>query len=237
MNGTATGVLGSTNGSFLLQLITLCGVLTTIGISWSSLNQQRTASARESLEQLDDIEVRRPNAKLKPILHDHNPWPGSESTVKIQTYMQTELANVSRIHSNLLAFPKVIFDDYDVEVVEDGYLIKYDTANAVEIRRRTQELLRELSTVSGSGGYGHHWIDLKNIEESYGYDSPSELFEVHERVLKMLEENAEIDNNAIRKNLEKEGYHLNIAYLVLWDLVQMDRIEEDPNSKNTYQLK
>jgi len=231
VNGTVTGAFASANVD-ALQVGTFLGVLITIGISWSSLNQQRAAAARESLEQLDDIEITKPNGKIKPILHKYKSWPYSKSTIKLQSYQKTEISGVSKIKSHFLAFPRCILENHNVKIVEDGYLIQFDTSDPVEIRRRTQKILRDLSEASGNRDYGHHWVDFNVVEKVYKYDNTGELSDVHEDVIKMFEKDNILARNDIRNNLIDEGYDGKLARLVLWDLIQMGMVEQGPGNRD-----
>lgn len=219
--------------SLFIGLASLFGILVTIILSVSSLTLQRSATARESLEQLDDIHIRGGRAKIRPILHKYKKRPGQKTVVKLKAYQPTDVAGVSRIRSAFLVFPGCIFQEYSVEAVSDGYNLKIASSNPVEIRRITDELLEKMMRESRDNRV--RWRDFEMFQNEYQPAMEGELMQIHEDILDSLDTNSsrsvnDIENH-IRNNLDRNTRFLQFA---LRDLLHADLIEPDPHDNDRY---
>lgn len=144
-------------GLQLVPVVTLLGVLLAVIISGFSLRLQYQATARESLEQLDDLQLgdrgpdssmhevsEHPWTKIKPILHRYR-WPIQQSEVKLQVYNSRGVPGVSQILDRSPDVPEAAFEGYDVIEVADGYIVHLTTTDSVEIRRRVMEIFQNIS--------------------------------------------------------------------------------------------
>lgn len=143
----------------------------TILLSYQSFKFQTRTGIRESLEQLEDIEFSK--EKLKPVLHEFvfKPFRGHRTTVQLKYYRySTKPASASQNRDDL--FHRTFYSinrDADTEIPEEkfreaigaklstldevanvrledtGIFLEYDTGNAVEVRRRTEIVLKTLS--------------------------------------------------------------------------------------------
>lgn len=227
--------LGEAGGVFAdpISLITAIGVAVTIIIGYSNFNWQRRAAARESLEQLDDLYIDRPYSKIKAILHSFPRWPIDKSVVKFQIYNPTEIAGVSGIHGSFLLIPRHVFNGYEVDSVEDGYLVKLDTADPVEIRRRIQNILQKISEFSNNRHEGIDWVDYENVQKYYDFDS-EELLPIHEALLEFLPEEEGKDPGEIRTFLKEEGYPARFYKTLITDLKIMSQVEDNPDNRDSW---
>lgn len=143
----------------------------TIILSYQSIKFQSRTSIRESLEQLDDVEYS--SEKLKPILHKFafRPLRGHQTIVQLKYYryssqpatssqsgphlFQGTLYSINRhVESEI---PKDEFlqaisrklstldEVSDIWVEDTGIFLQYETGNSVEVRRRTETVLKNLN--------------------------------------------------------------------------------------------
>lgn len=209
-----------------IQGITLLGIVLTIIISISSLNLQWHATARESIEQLDDLELYRQRYKIKPILHSFPTWPFRNTKVKFQVYQPTDVAGVSGLHPNFMALPGYLFENYSVEPVPDGYVMTIKSRNAVQIRRVTNRLLRELSEGSNQGRI-NQFAPFEIFEKEYEAALKGVYCQIHYDVISVLEETAPLNVNDIRNSIREELDHSSrYTELAVQDLEAWGAIEE-----------
>lgn len=161
-------------------------------LSYSTFKFQRRTSVREALEQLEDVHFYR--GKITPILNEFefNPVFGtSSSDVKLKYYkygrnpatanQETKLfsATLGRITGSqddemddtelYSLISEALENQPGVEMAqasESGIHVRFQTANAVQIRRRTEFLLRFLSDA--------HSVNADNLREALsGEDTDS----------------------------------------------------------------
>lgn len=227
--------IGSIDG---LQVISLFGIIATIIISYSSLNQQRHASARESLEQLDDVTLPQNEVKIRPILHSYDPWPASKAVVKLKMYRMSDISDVSQLWSNFVLFPAHIFEEYNIATDMDGYLLTIDSAEPIEIRRKTDNLLNKINQECRS----------KQRPRRVGYDEFLEYYSgaldgskepVHEMIINFLADNGPTNGHHIEKHFSGEDIPSYLVPFALRDLVNWEEIEiqEDKKRNTIYSLK
>jgi len=229
------GELASQSGKNWLQVISFIGILITIAISYSSLNQQRNASARESLEQLDDVRLHESGIKMRPLLYSYKSWPQNHSTVKIKMYNSTETSGVSRMYPKFCGFPSQVLKDYPIEVQRDGYLLDIDSANPVIIRRNTDEFLQALYSESRVRGWGN--IPSKDLfMDQYGDALDGDLLPLHDEILDTFEPpSRERSLQGITDALNvKYDFHKHIIKLAIADLILIGELEKTGRRK--YQL-
>jgi len=143
----------------------------TILLSYQSYQFQTRTGIRESLEQLDDVEFNQ--EKLRPILHDFvfRPLRGHRATVHLKYYrFGTNPASANKSHYNVFertffylndrdasGIPEIrlrnaiteklsgMAEIEDVWIEDTGIFLELDTGNAVEVRRRTEAVLQNLT--------------------------------------------------------------------------------------------
>lgn len=162
-------------GFFLNNPLTLFNsilLVVTGYLSYSTFKFQRRTSAREAIEQLEDVHFYR--GKITPILSEYNFRPifgNSFSVVKLKYYkygknpasanQETDLfsetlntinsgAGDENLNNSNLYFliSEALESQPGVEMVtadENGIYAQFQTANAVQIRRKTEFILRVLS--------------------------------------------------------------------------------------------
>lgn len=216
-------------GISTIEVLSFIGILITIAISYSSLNQQRMAAARESLEQLDDLEIRQGNAKLKPIIHKFSNWPFNKSIVKLQASRTSEIAGVSRPHPlNFLALPGYVFQDFDVEPVKDGYHLTIHSSDPVEIRKRTNELIYEINNEAMRND-GYNWISVDEYKQGFMDSMEGDLGEIHELVIEYLHDGPKSEGE-IGRYIDSNGFHSRFGNLAIRDLLNLGEIEKNENN-------
>lgn len=213
-----------------IQVITLVGVILTIALSKLSLNRQNRAAARESIEQLDDLEIRPLNVKLKPILHKYSAWPTSNAEVKLKIYRRTDVAGLSREFPYFVAFPGYTFKDYKISTVKDGYLLTINSASAVDIRRITERLLADIGNISRKDD-NTQWMEYDKFKNDYENSKDGTKEEVHRDLLKFLNNSNPRTKEHIRDEVSKRYNHDNkIINLAFADLLMTGEIVESNGS-------
>jgi len=240
---TSSEVAQTSNGVVdFLPILSFFGILLTIVISLNSLNIQRSASARESLEQLDDIDIQS-SIRLKPILHRYSSWPRGKAEVKIKVYQNTDIAGVGRLKRRFLAFEGHILQEYDVCAEEDGYILSVDSSNPVKIRRQVNELLQVMANSGRLEKY--HWMTFEDFEKVYQPAMNGEKTIVHEEIIEVIESRGASSVRDLHKILsnephfgaELERFGRGIVRMGISDLVGRDELQKDPDNSSKYILK
>lgn len=216
-------------GISFIEVLSFIGILITIAISYSSLNQQRMAAARESLEQLDDLHIKRRSAKIKTILHKYSNWPFKKSVVKLQASKTTDIAGVSRPHHlKFLALPGYVFQGFEVDPVNDGYHLTIHSSDPVEIRKTTNELLYEINKETQRSD-GFAWVTSDEYVDVFRDSMNGELGTIHELVIEYLEEGPK-SAAEIRDYVGDNGFQNHLGNLAIRDLLHFGEIELNDDS-------
>jgi hypothetical protein len=147
-------------GQIAVSVVSLFLLIFTSVLSYYSYSAQARTGIRESLEQLDDVEISN-TYKVKPILHEFDfAFRDPRSVVLIKLYStqyneaaasvpqdtttQIEEDNLPEILEDIRADSD--FDDLltDVWVNDDGVHLELRTRNAVEIRRLANAVMVEI---------------------------------------------------------------------------------------------
>lgn len=128
----------------LIEIATLVGILVVITVSYHSLIYTRRAAVRDSLEQLDDIRfATRSDVKVKPILYRCRGLV-FRGTCEVKFKFYGAATPGASDPSAFIEFPEAAFAGYDVRTESDGYVVSIDSNNPVEIRRKANEIMREM---------------------------------------------------------------------------------------------
>lgn len=214
-----------------LSILSFIGILITIILSGLSLSLQRRAAARESLEQLDDVQLRH-TAKLRPLLHEYS-WLRRKAVVKLKAYRSTDVAGVSDIHPRSLLLNCRGLQDSNVEPVSDGYHLTINSSNAVKIRRKTTQLLDNISKETRNRD-DYCWVPFEDIEEHYGDAIRESEGAIHRDIRRILEERGGYSRQSEIEDDIADSLHSKTVRVGLRDLTMWDDIEEE---KGEYRLK
>lgn len=180
--------------------------------------------AREAIEQLDDLQIRSPSVKFKPILHKFSARPWGSAEVKLKIYNGTDVSGLSQEYPYFIGLPAHTFKGYSVDTLEDGYLLKINSANAVDIRRATEELLAEIDRVARDRD-NVEWINHDTYADSYARAMDGSTIQVHEDILEFLNTNSPCIKTTIRDSVsEDHGHHPKIVNLALVDLTMAGEV-------------
>ncbi|WP_147439944.1 hypothetical protein [Haloarcula sp. Atlit-7R] len=150
-------------GQILLSLMSLFLLVFTSLLSYFSYSAQARTGIRESLEQLDDVEINN-SYKIKPILHRFNFGPRKpKSTILVKLYKtqyNEATASIPGVGSDHLnekdieeiasklktegEFRELLKNSY---VNDDGVFFELSTRNAVEIRRFANNAMTQIRDV------------------------------------------------------------------------------------------
>lgn len=150
-------------GQIAFSLLSLALLIFTSVLSYFSYSAQARTGIRESLEQIDDVEINN-RYKLKPILHRFDFGPlNPNSTLLIKVYQtqynesvasipenatdQLDEEEIETIVENVLEdseFRELLGDSY---LRKDGVYFELDTRNAVAIRRFANKAMEEIRDV------------------------------------------------------------------------------------------
>lgn len=132
-------------------------------LSYRSYVAQTRTGIRESLEQLDDVQLNG-SVKIKPILHRFNFGildPRTELYIKFYNFGQ-QPASASSLIDDVGMFHPSRSDDMveylnsycpqveSTELRDDGLIIHVSSRNAVEIRRCTDQIMREIKNLENA---------------------------------------------------------------------------------------
>lgn len=174
----------------IIQILSFVGILFSIFIATDSLVQQKRAAVRESIEQLDDMELPAIHSKIRPFLHRFRYSYRRGSTVKIKIYQHTDVAGVSKNHPQFIVFSGYLFEAHSVAITNDGYLLDIDSIDPVVVRRVTDDLLTKLSNVGRSRSSGEVGRANYDLVKSYYPDFLREKIpEFHKDIIIYLGEN------------------------------------------------
>lgn len=158
-NATTTGS-GLVIGQIVLSLMSLFLLVFTSLLSYFSYSAQARTGIRESLEQLDDVEINS-SYKIKPILHRFDFGPlNPRSIILIKLYgtryneaaasipkeasYQLDAAEIEHLESDLKQedeFSELIENSY---INDDGVFFELTTRNPVAIRRFANNAMTQL---------------------------------------------------------------------------------------------
>lgn len=210
-----------------LNQLTFYGVIITIVLTVLSLRLQLESSARESLEQLDDVHINKKQAKLLPLLHKYS-WLKYRVVVKLKAYKPTEVAGMSNMHPRSLLLSCRGFQDYNIEPVADGYELTVKSIRPVKIRRKTTQLLEAISGETTSRS-DYEWVKFEQIEEHYGDAIRDGEGSIHKEIRRVLEESGcYTKKNCIEDEIGLSGdSQSKIVGVALEDLIKWDEVEAE----------
>lgn len=125
----------------LIDIASLVGIIVVVIVSFESLVHARRSAVRASIEQLDAIRLGdRRDIKVKAILYRcRGVVLFGHCEVKFKFYGVEGSGGSDP--SVFVEFPDELFEDYEIDIDPDGYVVSFDTNNPVEIRRQTNEIM------------------------------------------------------------------------------------------------
>lgn len=210
-----------------LSFLTFLGIIPTIVLGYSSMNHQRRNAARESLEQLDDLRLRK--SKLQASLLDFPKWPFKHVTVKLKILRPGQIPGVSQPHNKFYVFSRHVFVGYKFETIPDGYIIHIKSVNPVAIRNTIEEIFDRMGEANRNRAGGR--VDYNEFLEKYAKSYDGGKLPIHERILEELSFFSETHSGQIKRKLSAQGYSDTLIFCALYDLEQEGDIKEGENSK------
>lgn len=222
--------------SILLSLLSIIGIALTIILSNSSLTVQRRAALRESLEQLDAYRTRNRNNKIKPILMSFSLyrfrfWKTNKCTVKLLSTQSSDVSGESEYIDRTLSIPVSVFDGYDWETGEGGYLIHFKTIDPITVSSEIDQLFQRIGSIR-SRDPKPTWRTKEDIEK-YHPSEGKDFGDIHEVILDYLADHSEAEPDEIYNSIDREMDRVpkKICYQSIFDLQNWDMIEKTDDGK------